>query len=92
MSVKVCISVEALNGLVPTPNEYGDFAKFEFDEELSMFVGDFVHHEFTGVEIAERQKRVWDLIRERFREEAQQVSLVLAFSPGEWREISEDAA
>jgi hypothetical protein len=90
-NVKVSISVEALNALVPK-SEYGDFAKFEFDEELGMYVGDVVHHEFTGVAVAERQRRIWELIRKTFGEDAQEVSLVLTFSPAEWQEVGEDAA
>ncbi len=85
------ISSESLNSLFG-PNEYGDFANFEYDEGLGMFVGEVVHHEFTGVEISERQKRVWELIRRSFGEEAQMVSIVLAFSPVEWAEIKDDAA
>ncbi len=85
------ISEEALNALVPM-NDYGDFAKFEFDSSIDRFVGDVVHHEFRGLNVPERQKRIWDLLDERFGEESQRVSLVLTYSPEEWEEVGSEAA
>ncbi|HTQ08561.1 MAG TPA: hypothetical protein VMI31_00675 [Fimbriimonadaceae bacterium] len=76
----------------PGGNAYGDFASFEYDSGIQKFVGDVVSHEFRGVAVPERQRWVWDRLREVFGDESQEVSLVLTYSPEEWAEVGERAA
>ena len=81
------VTVEALQALFPK-SDYGDFSSFEFDNAIGKFVGHVVHHEFRGLAVPERQERIWKLFRETFGEEANEISLVLTYSPEEWEEIS----
>ena len=85
------MTIEALNAIVPK-NDYKDFAEFEFDASLGKFVGHIVHHEFRGLPVAERQRRIWDELRRVFGEDVQRISLVLTYSPDEWEEVGDDAA
>jgi len=86
------LTVERLNAVFPQGNDYGDFARFEYDSAIQRFTGEVISHEFIGLAVPERQKRIWDRLRESFGEEAQEVSLVLAFSPIEWEEVGDRAA
>ena len=86
------ITIEELNALVPLNGREGDFAAFDKDEAIGRFVGHVVHHEFRGLSVPERQKRIWDLLRERFGDQSQEVSLVLTYSPDEWEEINVESA
>lgn len=83
------ITVESLEALFP--NDNGNSRSFEFDHGIERFVGQVIWREFSGVSVPERQKRVWAIIRDAFKEESQSVSLVLTFTPEEWAEINEQA-
>ena len=39
---------------------------------------------FAGLEHLERQRQIWDLLRNRFAAEAVQVSLIFAYTPHEY--------
>ena len=86
------LTVKRLEAAFPQKNEIGDFASFEYDEGIGRFVGDVVNHEFRGVTVSERQRWVWDRLREAFGEESQEVSLILTYSPEEWEEVGDRAA
>jgi acid stress-induced BolA-like protein IbaG/YrbA len=51
-----------------------------------------VNHEFRGVAVPERQRWIWNRLRDKFGEDATQVSLVVAYSPDEWEDVGTRAA
>ncbi len=86
------MTIETLEAAFPQQKEIGDFASFEYDNGIERFVGDVINHEFRGVPVPERQRWVWDRLRETFGEESQMVSLVLTYTPDEWEEVGDQAA
>jgi len=84
------LTVESLSALFPS-DENGNVCHFAYDSDLGKYVGDVVNREFRGLSVAERQRRIWDRIRESFGSDLQEISLVLAFSPEEYVEAMDAA-
>ena len=85
------VTLEALNTAFAASSPE-DQALFEFDGPSDSYSGYLIRADFRGQITSERQKRIWSTLREKFGENSQEVSLILAFSPEEWEEIQEDMA
>ena len=86
------LTVEQLVAAFPRNEEKGEFAAFEYDAGIQRFVGEVVSQEFSGMTVAERQGHVWDVLKDKFGDEAESISLVLTLSPEEWEEVGDRAA
>ena len=82
------LTADDLEAAFATSNQE-DLASFEFDDGIGKYTGHVVHRDFRGVSIPDRQRIAWEVLRRRFGEDSQQVSLVLTYSPAEWEEIGE---
>ncbi|HMS54320.1 MAG TPA: hypothetical protein PKA27_02875 [Fimbriimonadaceae bacterium] len=85
------IDAEALKRAFPTHTE-DELVEFRLDEQLEKYIGEVVLREFRGVSVSERQKRIWDRLREDFNSDSQMVSIVFAFSPEEWQDMKDEVA
>ena len=80
------VTVEALEGAFPVEPAVGELAQFDYDDKLERFIGDVVLQLFRGMSVPDRQKFLWDRLKATFGEDADQVSLILAYAPEEWEE------
>ena len=85
------MTLENLQAAFPSPDEQ-DLAIIEHDSATGRYSGYLILKAFDGVATSARQKWIWETLREKFGEESVNVSLILAFSPEEWKDIQEDLA
>jgi acid stress-induced BolA-like protein IbaG/YrbA len=52
--------------------------------------GRVITHAFDNLEPIDRQMTMWELIRQRFGSESQDISLILTYTPDEYRRLKEE--
>jgi acid stress-induced BolA-like protein IbaG/YrbA len=85
------VNVENLQSVFASPVEQ-DQSIFERDGATGRYSGFLIRRDFRRVATSERQKWIWKVLRDNFGDESVNVSLILAFSPEEWKEAQEDIA
>ncbi len=61
--------------------------EIEFEETEDYFNGHLTWEGFQGISFLERQRMVYDFLREKFEEEAKNINMIFTYTPVERKQI-----
>ncbi|HEY3782158.1 MAG TPA: hypothetical protein VGL56_13830 [Fimbriimonadaceae bacterium] len=69
------------------------FGEATQDGPDSRINGVLVHRDFTGVYVTERQRQLWERLRQKFGQDSNGIGMIFTYSPYEYEEMfREDSA